>query len=76
MERRFLVDSKSFVLSVLDGVLMLQVEEKRNGFFCEILLSNQCTAWLASTMEVLLGFPGDKRVCEIFHGGDEGSDRV
>jgi hypothetical protein len=43
------VESKSFVLSALDGALVLQVEEKR---------SNQCTVWLVSTMEVLLGFLG------------------
>jgi hypothetical protein len=60
MERRFLVESKSFVLSVLDGASVLRVEEKRKGFFSEVLLSNQCTVWLASTMGVLLGFPGYK----------------
>jgi hypothetical protein len=69
MERRFLVESKSFVLSVLDGASVLWVKEKRKGFFGEVLLSNQCTAWLASTMEVLLGFPGDKEFVKSFREG-------
>jgi hypothetical protein len=42
MEMRFLVELKSFILSVLDGASVLRVEEKRNGFFGEVLLSNQC----------------------------------
>jgi hypothetical protein len=29
MERRFLVESKSFLLSVLEGASVLRVEEKR-----------------------------------------------
>jgi hypothetical protein len=33
MDRRFLVESKSFVLSVLDGASVSQVEEKWKGFF-------------------------------------------
>jgi hypothetical protein len=43
MERRFLVEAKSFVFSVLDGVSVLRVEEKRKDFSGEVLLSNQCT---------------------------------
>jgi len=69
MESRFLVKSKSFVLSVLDGASMLRGEEKRKGFSGEILLSNQCTIWLASTMEVLLGFPRDKEFVKSFKEG-------
>jgi hypothetical protein len=69
MERRFLVESKSFMLSVLDGASVLRVEEMRNGFFDEVLLSNQCTVWLASTMEVLLGFPGDKEFIKSYGEG-------
>jgi hypothetical protein len=49
------VESKSFVLLVLDGASVLWVKEKRKGFFSEVLLSNQCTVWLASIMGVLLG---------------------
>jgi hypothetical protein len=69
MERRFLVEAKSFVLSVLDGASVLQDEEKRKGFFSEILLSNQCTGWLSSTMEALLGFLGDKEFVKSFEEG-------
>jgi hypothetical protein len=69
MERRFLVESKSFVLSILDGASMLRVEEKRKGFFGEVLLSNQYIAWLALTMEVLLGFPRDKEFVKSFREG-------
>jgi hypothetical protein len=69
MERRFLVESKSFVLSVLDGASVLWMEEKRKGFFGEVLLSNQCTIWLAATMETLLGFPGDKEFFKSFREG-------
>lgn len=66
MDRRFLVELKYFVLSVLDGVLVLQVEEKRKGFSSEVFLSNQCTVWLASMIEALLGFPGDKKFVKYF----------
>jgi hypothetical protein len=33
MERRFLMEAKSFVFSVLDGASMLRVEEMRKDFF-------------------------------------------
>jgi hypothetical protein len=66
---RFLVESKSFVFLVLDGASVLRVEEKRKGFFNEVLLSNQCTIWLALTMEILLGFPGDKEFVKSFRDG-------
>jgi hypothetical protein len=69
MEMRFLVESKSFVLLVLDGVSVLRVEEKRKGFFGEVLLSNQCTAWLGSTIEVFLGFLEDKEFVKSFREG-------
>jgi hypothetical protein len=32
MEKRFLVDLKSFVISVLNGASMMRVEKKRQGF--------------------------------------------
>jgi hypothetical protein len=69
MEMRFLVKLKSFVLSVLDGALVLQVEEKRKGLFGEVLLSSQCTVWLAATIKILLGFPRDK---EFFKSSRKG----
>jgi hypothetical protein len=69
MESRFLVEAKSFVLSILDGASILQVKEKREGFFGEIPLSNQCTDWLSSTMEALFGFPGGKEFVKSFREG-------
>jgi len=69
MERRFLVESKSFVLSVLDGASVLQVKEKRKGLFGEVLLNNQCIIWLAETMEILFGFPRDKEFFKSFREG-------
>jgi hypothetical protein len=71
MERRFLVELKSFVLLILDGASVLRVEEKREGFFGEVTLCNQCIAWLASTMEVLLGFPEDKEFVKSFREGSK-----
>jgi hypothetical protein len=47
---------------VLDRALMLRVEEKRKGFLGELLLTNQITEWLALTIEILMGFPGDEFV--------------
>jgi hypothetical protein len=59
MERRFLVEAKSFVFSVLDVASVLRVEEKRKDFSGEVLLSNQCTEWLVSMMELLMGSSRD-----------------
>jgi len=72
MERRFLVESKSFVLSVLEGASVLRVEEKRQGFFGAVILSSQCSAWLVSTMEMLLGFPREQEFIKSYR---EGKDR-
>jgi hypothetical protein len=70
IERRFLVELKSFVFSVLDGASVLRVEEKRKGFSGEVL-SSQCTVWLASAMEVLLGFHGGDEVLIVRRGGNK-----
>jgi len=71
MERRFLVESKSFAFLVLEGVLVLRVEEKRQGFYGAVVLSIQCSAWLASTMESLLGLPGDQEFIKSFREGSK-----
>lgn len=71
MERRFLVEAKSFVFSVLDGVSVLRVEKKMKDFSGEVLLSNQCTDWLVSTMEELMGFPGDSEFVKSFWEGSK-----
>jgi hypothetical protein len=59
MEKNFIVESKSFVFSVLEGATRLKVGEKRNNFFGEIVVSVQCSEWLVSSMESLLGYPED-----------------
>jgi hypothetical protein len=55
MDRRFLVEAKAFVFSVIEGASVLRVEEKRKFYSGAVLLSNQCIEWLVSTMEVLRG---------------------
>jgi hypothetical protein len=52
MERRFFVEAKTFEFSVVEGALVLQLEERR-GFSCVVFLGSLC-AWLKSTMEELL----------------------
>jgi hypothetical protein len=69
MERRFLVESKSFVLLVLEGASVVRVEEKRQGFHGAVVLSSHCSAWLASTMETLLGFPGEQEFIKSYREG-------
>jgi hypothetical protein len=71
MERNFTVESKSFSLSVLEGVSLVRVEEKRKSFFGAIVLSTQCSDWLASTLETLLGFSGDHDFVKSFKEGSK-----
>jgi hypothetical protein len=66
MERRFLVELKSFVLSVLEGAPVLRVKAKRQGFFGAVVLSSQCSAWLVLTVETLLGFPGEQEFIKSY----------
>jgi hypothetical protein len=60
MEKKFSVEAKSFAIVVLDGALVLRVVEKRNKFLGEVVLSSQCSNWLTSTLEVLMGIPKDQ----------------
>jgi hypothetical protein len=55
-EKSFIVESKTFIFSVLDGASVLRVKEKRKSFLGKLILSTQCFEWLASTFEILLGF--------------------
>jgi hypothetical protein len=71
MEKSFLVESKIFVFSVLDGVSRLRVGEKRKSFSGKIVISPQCSEWLASTLEILLGFPEDQEFIKSFREGSE-----
>jgi hypothetical protein len=71
MERNFSVESKSFSLSVLEGASMVRVEEKRKSFVGAIVLSTQCSDWLASTLETLLSFSGDHDFVKSFREGSK-----
>lgn len=71
MEKSFLVESKIFVFSVLDGALRLRVGEKRKFFSGTIVISPQCSKWLSSTLEILLGFPEDQELIKSFREGSE-----
>lgn len=71
MEKSFIVELKTFVFSVLDGVSVLRVEEKRRIFPGELILSTQCSEWLASTLEILLGFPEIQDFIKSFREGSK-----
>jgi hypothetical protein len=71
MEKRFLVESKSFALSVLEGASVLRVEEKRKGFLGAVVLSLQSSNWLATMIESLLGFPEDEDFIKSYREGSK-----
>jgi hypothetical protein len=70
MEKRFIVESKTFVFSILDGASRLRVGEKR-AFSGEIVINSQCSEWLALTMENLLGYPEDQEFIKSFREGSK-----
>lgn len=47
------MEAKTFEFSVVEGALVLQLEERRRGFSCVVFLGTLC-AWLKLTMEELL----------------------
>jgi hypothetical protein len=51
MERRFVVEAKSFYFSTKKGNLVILLEEKRKGFGGFILLGIECLGWLADAVE-------------------------
>jgi hypothetical protein len=69
MDKRFIVEAKTFVFSVLDGESVLRVEEKRKNFSGKVILSFQCSEWLVSTMEGLLGSPVEQDFIKSFREG-------
>jgi hypothetical protein len=69
MEISFIVESKTFVFLVLDGASMLRVGEKRKSFSGEIFISSPCFEWLASTLEILVGYPEDQDFIKSFREG-------
>jgi hypothetical protein len=66
MEKSFIVESKTFVFSILNGESVLRVEEKRKKISDETILSTQCSKWLVSTLEILFGFPKDQDFIKSF----------
>jgi hypothetical protein len=71
MEKKFSVEAKSFAFVALDGASVLRVVEKRNKFLGEVVLSAQCSNWLASTLEVLMGIPEDQEFVKSFREGSK-----
>jgi len=48
---------------------VLRVEEKRKNFSSKVILSFQCSEWLVSTMEGLLGSPEEQDFVKSFREG-------
>jgi hypothetical protein len=55
MERRFLVEAKSFSFSMRKDNGLVRLEEKRKGFGGFILLGSKCSVWLADAVEEVMG---------------------
>jgi hypothetical protein len=70
MEKIFIMESKIFIFSILDGASRLRVGEKRI-FSGEIVISSQCSEWFALTMEILLGYPKDQEFIKSFREGSK-----
>jgi hypothetical protein len=66
MEKRFTVEAKSFAFVVLNGASVLRLVEKRKSFLGEVVLSNQCSKWLAATLEMLLDIPEEQDFIKSF----------
>lgn len=64
------MEAKTFVLSVMEGASVLQVEERR-GYSAVAFLGTQCTAWLISTVEELMQSPGAKNFVKSFREGSK-----
>jgi hypothetical protein len=71
MDKKFLVESKSFAFFVLARVSALRVEEKRKNFLGVVILNCQSSEWLASMLEVLLGLPEEQEIVKSFKEGSK-----
>jgi hypothetical protein len=71
MEKRFTVEAKAFAFVVLDGASVLRVVEKRKRFLGEVVLSGQCSEWLAATLEMLLGILEEQDFIKSFREGSK-----
>jgi hypothetical protein len=69
MDKKFLVESKSFAFSVLAGMSALRVEEKRKNFLGVVILNCQSSEWVASMLEVLLGLSEEQEIVKSFREG-------
>ena len=82
MERRFLIEAKSFRFLTKDGSSLFWLEERRKKFVGYIFVSPLCSSWLIDTVEaaclvkenVAKSFrEGDKAL--MVHGGDNKAGR-
>jgi hypothetical protein len=71
MDKKFLVESKSFAFSVLAGASALRMEEKRKNFMGVVILNSQSSEWLASLLEGLLGLPEEQEIVKLFREGSK-----
>jgi hypothetical protein len=51
MENWFFMEAKSFIFSVVEGIFVLGVVEKRKYFSKRVRLSSGCVAWLLLMVE-------------------------
>jgi hypothetical protein len=70
MDKKFLVESKSFAFFVSAGALALKVEKRKN-FMGVVILNCQSSEWLASMLEVLLGLPEEQEIVKSFREGSK-----
>jgi hypothetical protein len=68
MERRWHVEAKKFLFTVVKGASVVRLEERRRNFSGQILLGIQSLGWLISTVECLLWFPGEDFVRSFREG--------
>jgi hypothetical protein len=54
MERRFVVEEKTFAFLAKKGNKVIRLEEKRKGFGGFILLGIKCSGWLADMVEEVM----------------------
>jgi len=69
MENRFYIEAKSFCFSVVQGVAELRIEEKRKRFSGFAVLGSECSAWLLSVVEEVLGHPEAEDLVKTFREG-------
>lgn len=63
------MESKTFEFSVMDGSLVLRLEERRRGLSCVLSLSTMCIDWLSLTVEELMQCDAANDFFRSFHEG-------